>query len=507
MPYKVVKRGDRWCVVSPTRTHGCHDSRAKAIKQQRALYVNAPESAEEGATMSAVEEKTELAETEVREPWSGILGTEWSPTSDDRILELNEVGHRDLPVPFSVQIQRAEGHDGSYVCGRIETITRIPIEEFRKREDAEDFSLGDVRDGAIVIYGEGTLDGSDFSEHAKRLLENGSGVSLDGLRYSGKLYSKDDLEEIEVDEGDLGALIGLAMGDECLRGVSGDISGVTVVDTPAFKEAKVLVASAQLRFHVFPPGFGRSNPVLTAASGPVKPPREWFEDPKLSELTPLVITKEGRVYGHLADWDGCHVGFQGVCVPPFRSTTDYAYFNVGALETAEGDQVSVGKIMFSMTGAGHADPNLSYHEAQRYYDDATKVAAHVHAGSDEFGTWIAGALRPGLTELELQHIRSHPPSGDWRPIKPTDWNSELLAALCVPVGGFPIPRRQALVASADGDITAIITAPLQIPTEEHSRRIRRQRIMLSRRLRASLGPRLGSRERIRKDVLAARKGE
>lgn len=431
-----------------------------------------------------------------REPWEGILGIEGSDTEDGRIIELNEIGHRELPVPFHVQTQIQPGHDTAECCGRIESIVRIPMSSFERRDE---FDLSETRESAIVIWGEGTLDGSEHADNAKRMLENGAGVSLDGLRYSGNLWDKEDLSPVDITDADLSEVLNKVESGEYLRGISGDIAGVTVVGIPAYKEAKVLVASAQLRF-----GSAR---VLVASAAPVKPPKAWFEDPQFTELTPLTITKEGRVYGHLADWDGCHVGFQGVCVPPFRSDSDYAYFNCTTYETAEGDEATIGKIMFSMTGAGHAPDHLSYMEAQKYYDDATKVAAFVHAGADRFGTYLVGALRPGLSEIEVQHIRSHAPSGDWRPIRPHDYNSELLAALCVPIGGFPIARR-ALVASADGNISAIITAPLEIPaTQADERHIRRQRELLSRRLRASLGPRLGTPERIRKDVLAARRGE
>lgn len=45
-PYRIEKRDKKWCVVGPNKTHGCHDTRAEAIKQQRALYKNAPEAAE-----------------------------------------------------------------------------------------------------------------------------------------------------------------------------------------------------------------------------------------------------------------------------------------------------------------------------------------------------------------------------------------------------------------------------------------------------------------------------
>ena len=57
MPYTVVKRGKQWCVVGPNKTHGCHSSRAAAIKQQRALYKNAPEASDAVVTMTAVDKR------------------------------------------------------------------------------------------------------------------------------------------------------------------------------------------------------------------------------------------------------------------------------------------------------------------------------------------------------------------------------------------------------------------------------------------------------------------
>lgn len=40
MPYDIVKRKDKFCVVKADdkRTMGCHDTREDALDQQRALY-------------------------------------------------------------------------------------------------------------------------------------------------------------------------------------------------------------------------------------------------------------------------------------------------------------------------------------------------------------------------------------------------------------------------------------------------------------------------------------
>jgi hypothetical protein len=224
---------------------------------------------------------------------------------------------------------------------------------------------------------------------------------------------------------------------------------------------------------------GSSLQTLIASAAPLKPPREWFEDPGLAKLTPLTITEEGRIFGHLADWDGCHTGFSNVCVPPFQSESNFAFFNVGEIVCSDGAAVPVGKLMFSRempNGHASTNPKVGVMEAQKYYDDSTKIGGFVRAGADRFGTWLAGVLRSDLSEEDLQILRANPPSGDWRPIPGK--GSELVAAFCVPVPGFPIPR--SLVASAADGLT-IITGPLQVTLGPHARM--RRMAMLRARLK------------------------
>jgi hypothetical protein len=294
-----------------------------------------------------------------------------------------------------------------------------------------------------------------------------------------------------------------------LTGIKGTIMGATLVPFPAFAETRVSVVTASAGKIIDEDAVDQKKrfSALVASAGPLKPPYDWFKDPYLTELTPLTITKEGRVFGHLADWDGCHTGFQGVCVPPFRSMSEYAYFNVGEIETEEGELVPCGKLMFSMDGGKHAsvDEYLGVEEVQNHYDDSTKVGAFVRAGADRYGTWLAGALRSGLNDIEIQHLRTHPPSGDWRPIK--GGPSDLVAAFSVPIPGFPIARGRALVASAGGEITAIISAPLELEDEAMGARARmRRKAMLNLRLREALGARPNSRAAMRqRHIVAAAK--
>lgn len=406
--------------------------------------------------MSAVEQETVSEEEANREPWSGVLATIMSPTEDGRIIE-TDIDLRDLPVPFSVQLKKAEGHDGAEVAGRIETIEYIPFSEFDR---ASEFDMDEVRDGAVVIWGEGSLDGSESSEEAKRLLNNGAGVSLDGLHFSGKLFDVEDLSEVDPNELEFEELFERIMDGTLLRGMTGKIGGVTVVDTPAFVEAKVMVASA------FMPTLKFGQPNLTASAAglaPLEPPTSWFfmEEPDLP--TALTITEDGQVYGHLALWHQCHAAF-ATCETPPKSLSDYQYFHTGQLVTAEKTVVNVGRITVGNAGSakgGHASLVLGKQGAMEHYEKTGCVGAFVRAVDGRHGIWLSGAVRSDAPAERIRDMRANPPSGDWR-------DYELVGVLSVTVPGFPIARaaEMRLVATAGGeeDVAAMIatayTAPL-----------------------------------------------
>lgn len=63
MPWSLSQRDGKWCVVkdSDGEVEGCHDSRADAIKQQRALYANE-------RRVAALYEELDAQEVEVIEP-------------------------------------------------------------------------------------------------------------------------------------------------------------------------------------------------------------------------------------------------------------------------------------------------------------------------------------------------------------------------------------------------------------------------------------------------------
>lgn len=174
---------------------------------------------------------------------------------------------------------------------------------------------------------------------------------------------------------------------------------------------------------------------LMAAAAPAAPPKEWFDDPKLTGPTPLHIGDDGRVYGHAATWGTCHVGIGNSCTMAPKSQTSYAYFHTGEVVTADGSRLPVGRLTYG--AGGHAGPNLGYRAAVEHYDSSTSLGALVRAGEDQYGIWVAGALVPEADDAAVRTMRATPLSGDWRRI---GGNLEMVAALHVNTAGFPIPR-------------------------------------------------------------------
>jgi hypothetical protein len=183
-------------------------------------------------------------------------------------------------------------------------------------------------------------------------------------------------------------------------------------------------------------------------------PAEWFSDPSLSGPTPLTVTEDGRVFGHLATWGTCHIGIPGTCVEAPPSPSSYAYYRTGVVMTDQGE-VAVGQMTMD---TGHAPLSANARTAASHYDHSGAVVADLAAGEDAFGIWVAGALRPGLSAARIDAIRAGALSGDWREIR---GHLELVAALLVNVPGFPIPR-VGLAASA-GIQSALVAAGLVLP--------------------------------------------
>lgn len=178
---------------------------------------------------------------------------------------------------------------------------------------------------------------------------------------------------------------------------------------------------------------------------PLRPPASWFSDPGLQGPTALEVTEEGRIFGHAALWDTCHIADPhgaGICVSPPRSQSGYAYFHLGSVETEEGEMISVGQVTLD---APHAPLRAGLADATRHYDNTGTATADVRCGEDAFGIWVAGALRPDVPPEKRRALSAAKLSGDWRSMR---GRLELVGLLCVNVPGFPVPRVATRVASA-----------------------------------------------------------
>jgi 2'-5' RNA ligase len=193
---------------------------------------------------------------------------------------------------------------------------------------------------------------------------------------------------------------------------------------------------------------------LTAAAKSTVYDAELFKQPKAEGIVPMTIDEEtGRVYGHIATWGTCHVGFPGECRDVPHSRTNYSYFHTGAILTTAG-LVSVGQLTL---GGGHADLKLGMRAAMAHYDNVTSAIADVCAYEDDYGIIVSGVLREDLSAATLRAARAASYSGDWREVVINGVSDiEMIAALAVNVPGFPIARPA--MAASGGRTTALVAA-------------------------------------------------
>ncbi|MGB3358135.1 MAG: hypothetical protein WA972_21090 [Rhodococcus qingshengii] len=226
-----------------------------------------------------------------------------------------------------------------------------------------------------------------------------------------------------------------------------------------------------------------------------------FTMPEPDELTALTVTDDGRVYGHLAQADSCHIGFADVCVSPPTSATGYAYFHQGEISTTEGP-LPVGKLTL---GTGHAGMRQAARAAAEHYDNTGTAVAVVRCTDGLWGPWLSGRILPGIDDDRIDELRRSGVSGDWRSIQRGSNNLELVAVLAVNVPGFPVPRTRALAASGMRSLIAAGVPPTRKPEVETAEPITASAIASHVRaeLRAS-AIRESRREAVTQRVRAAR---
>jgi hypothetical protein len=380
---------------------------------------------------AAVAASADIADDDIAE-WEGVLVIEGTPSGDGRQIQAGALTWRDLPMSLMLMTknpQGGNGHDGAEVCGTIQWIERRGNE----------------------IWGGGELDlALESGKQAQGLLARKTlrGVSA-------------DIDSVEVEYANpKGGLDDIYEGN--LTVTSGRLMGATLCPFPAFQEAQVylvdqkdqnpskqpeidLVASGKLAVRRETQVVSylpvNDDDVLVASGAPVAPPQSWFERPVFDGPTPVRVSDDGHVFGHVAAWGTCHIGYAQRCVSVPKSKTNYAAFRVGRVMTAEGVEVASGPIVLD---TDHADLGDMWRSARDHYAHTGCAVADVNIGEDQYGVWIAGAVRPDATSSQIRALRASDISPDWRTVngKPL----EMVGLLVVNNSGFKVP--QSLAASA-----------------------------------------------------------
>jgi len=352
-------------------------------------------------------------------------------SGDGRKFVPGAITMRELPLPFLWQVKTGEGHNGSVVIGKITQMERVD-------------------NGIGKAYG--YFDTGEYGKEAERLVRGGfiRGVSADLDMFEAKE------QENASEDSDK------QVGGSKMKITKARVMAVTLVPKPAYQECTIeLIDDAgenqeekeMIQDGVYVDGVNPLDASALVACGivagaiPVTPPKEWFDNQKLTKPTALTVTDEGQVFGHIAAWNVDHIGMAFGTRPP-RSKSGYAYFHTGVVRTESGSDVPVGQLTLA---GGHASLEASASEAVRHYDDTASAVADVHAGEDAYGIWVAGALRPGTSPEQIRSLRASAPSGDWRPIK---GSLELVAVCQVNVPGFPLARARV----ASGQVMALVAA-------------------------------------------------
>lgn len=394
-----------------------------------------------------------------------VVIVEGMETSDGRYIEPGALEPRAMPLPILSMTRNPEGgdgHAGAEVIGRIDVLTRHNGPDVINRQTGQPFP-----EGVYVWSGSGEIDPDAASAGLirKRYL-TGNSADLSGTEAELIWGPEDENGMADIEQ---------------VRLTKGFISGTTVCPFPAFAEAYIILDGEEITpaddmpeelvASAFPAWRADSLPgddclpcaagVLTASAeytafpdGVKAPSHTYFADLGLEEATPLTIGEPDadgyrEVFGHIAEWSTCHIGFPGQCRTAPRSASNYAYFHTGALDVrtmdGEVETIPVGRLTYD---SGHADLSASASATAAHYDNTATLGAFVVAGEDDHGIWVHGVLAPGA---DVQKLKATPPSGDWRPVR---GGLELVAVLHVNTPGFPVVRSMV----AGGEVRALVAA-------------------------------------------------
>lgn len=391
-------------------------------------------------------------------PFFGTVAVEGVWTGDRRQFAPGSLTWAPLPLQLKWQPAEEEEHDGAVVVGRIDTM---------------------VRNGALIdvtgVMDDGP-DGGEMGCEAARLMRTmglrGVSIRTDDtdnvdiemvypqpvIRVDAPMDTPPELagapvepmyEPMEpmVDPGEPAVIIHAAR-----------IRSVTLLSESAFIEANIQLGDTGEMVITDGTATGGPTPAeapLIAAGHtitlPEVPPDWWFDEPSdVVMATALTVTDEGRIYGLLAPANTAHRAYKGRRLTVPMGNVDYSRFLGRQTIVAGGGRRVTGVITMD---CGHCPPGATADPAKRmeHYDNTCSVIADINIGESPAGPWVAGALKHYATAEQVSKLNSCVLSGDWAPHPERPGQMEFVAALLVPVPGFPksTPEGTPLTAAAD----------------------------------------------------------
>lgn len=491
----------------------------------------APTAEEEQAFNDLEEEMASMVDAESAfpdVPWYGVLAPEGVPSGDGRQFAIGALTNRDLPLPLKFQWVDADGHKGSFPVGRIDRIFRE--DGLVKGEGVFDSSAAGYETirllaNSIMRGVSVDLDSAEVSPNSsEKLIEFAKGriasaticsipafaeayvalgtwadvapvaplpteaaaggveefdvvppKTMDGPGWITDPQPTHKITSYWVDGRGAAKIAWGAPGDfnrcrthlakyvqnpEWLAGLCANLHYRALGAWPGQASAATVTLTGEM-----------DSLVASAALAKALPSADDFRNPEFADLTPFTVEDDGRVYGHLAGWDTCHIGYEE-CITAPPSEAQYAYFLTGEVRTDKGP-VAVGQISL---GGGHAPGKFGLRAAVAHYDNTSAAVADVTCGEDMHGIWVSGRLRDGVSEKQVHDLRAAAISGDWRGVRMRGHRSqELVAALAVNVPGFPIPRTSFGVQ--DGEQMSLVGAGIvpKAPLVEDANRLQKLR--------------------------------
>lgn len=340
---------------------------------------------------------------------------------------------RDLPLSFRWVQQDTGGHRNAQAVGVLETISEATP------DDLAQFAP-DLPTGGVLLMGEGEYaDGVAAAGEAAALAAMGAQfISADPggiVEYHWEILDQDgntvDPVDIDIayekvyygspDAADLREWLGTLRERTVFDQYQ--IGAITQVDTPCWPQCRLALTNPAAPGMPVPPAgqqgldardhtdpaVAKARQVLRLlAAGPVQRPAGWYQKQTLDRYTPLTVTDDGQLIGHLAPWNACHRGFTSKCVMvPYQ--TEFPDFHVGGeVALDDGTRMKIGVLTHF---GGHFGSIADYTRAA---EDPQAQLGSVRLYADRWGIQACGGVHPDVPAAQVNRAMASQPSGDWR---------------------------------------------------------------------------------------------